>query len=71
MGFVYADVPLGDADFGKAVPCRCALKTSAREQRARLESYSQLGALTRLTFANLLPHGRSGDPADQEQFSRA
>lgn len=38
---------------------------------ARLQRYSNLGALTRLTFDNLIPEGRSGDPSDQERFRRA
>jgi len=33
--------------------------------------YSNLGSLTRFTFDNLLPQGRSGNPANQEQFTRA
>ncbi len=33
--------------------------------------YSNLGSLTRFTFDNLLPQGRSGNPINQEQFRRA
>jgi len=36
-----------------------------------LQRYSNLGSLTRLTFDNLLPQGRSENPANQEQFSHA
>ncbi len=36
-----------------------------------MERYSNLGALTRLTFDNLIPQGRSGDPNDQEGFAVA
>ncbi|GAI66836.1 unnamed protein product, partial [marine sediment metagenome] len=32
--------------------------------------YSNLGSLTRFTFDSLLPRGRSGNPINQEQFSR-
>ncbi len=71
VGFVYTNAPLGHPDFGRAVPCRCAGKESGQESQTRLERYSNLGALTRLTFDNLLPQGRSGDSADQTQFSRA
>ncbi|MDP2931484.1 MAG: ATP-binding protein [Chloroflexota bacterium] len=70
-GFVYADVPLGHPDFGKAKPCRCARAELDKESQARLERYSNLGTLTRLTFDNLLPEGRSGDPANQARFKRA
>ncbi len=37
---------------------------------SRLEKYSNLGPLTRLTFDNLLPRGRSSDPQNQERFSQ-
>jgi DNA replication protein DnaC len=36
---------------------------------SRLERYSNLGALTRLTFDNLSPQGRSEDAENQKQFS--
>ena len=70
-GFVYANVPVGHPDFGKAVPCRCTREESERERQTRLECYSNLGALTRLTFANLIPEGRSGDANKQERFTAA
>lgn len=38
---------------------------------ARLQRYSNLGSLTRLTFDNLVSQGRSGDPPNQERFLRA
>ena len=70
-GFVYVDVPLGHPDFGKTVPCRCTREELGKERQARLQRYSNLGSLTRLTFDNLLPQGRSRNPTSQEQFSRA
>ncbi len=41
-----------------------------KERQNHLQRYSNLGSLTRLTFDNLIPQGRSGDPTNQEQFSR-
>jgi len=70
-GFVYTNVPVGHPDFGKAVPCRCIRKESEKERQARLERYSNLGALTRLTFDNLIPQGRSGDTNNQQRFTAA
>ena len=70
-GFVYADVPLGHPEFGKAIPCRCAKEGLVKEGQARLQRYSNLGSLTRLTFDDLLTQGRSGEPTNQERFSRA
>lgn len=40
----------------------------AGERQARLQRYSNLGPLVRLTFANLIPRGRSSSPADQQAF---
>ncbi|MCD6299929.1 MAG: ATP-binding protein [Dehalococcoidales bacterium] len=71
VGYVYLDVPVGHPDFGRVVPCRCRLKELEKERQAHLLRYSNLGALTRFTFDNLVPQGRSGDPLNQEQFNRA
>ncbi len=53
------------------IPCRCAQKASSEERHGRLQSYSNLGLLTRLTFASLNPQGRSEDPNSQKKFSQA
>ena len=53
------------------VPCSCTRKEAAGERRNRLIQYSNLGSLTRLTFENLEPDGKSGNQASQEQFGRA
>jgi len=63
-------LPLGHPDFGKAFPCRCAVHEQEGERLARLQRYSNLGPLTRLTFANLSSRGRSSNPRDQERFRR-
>jgi DNA replication protein DnaC len=41
---------------------------SPNERQQRLQNYSSLGPLTRLTFANLLEQGRSTNPRDRELF---
>jgi DNA replication protein DnaC len=69
-GFVRRDVPLGHPDFGKAFPCRCAVHEREGERLVRLQRYSNLGPLTRLTFANLSSQGRSSNPRDQDRFRR-
>ena len=69
-GFLRRDLALGHPEFGKAIPCRCVLSESEEERTARLQRYSSLGPLTRLTFANLIDRGRSMNPRDQEQFRR-
>ncbi len=64
------DVPLGHAEFGRAIPCRCALDESEEARLSRLQRYSSLGPLTRLTFENLIARGRSRNPRDQDQFRK-
>jgi len=64
-------LPSGKPDYSQVVPCRCTQQKSDKERQVRLQRYSNLGSLTRLTFDNLLPQGRSENPASQEQFSRA
>jgi DNA replication protein DnaC len=70
-GFVRKDVPLDHPDFGRAFPCRCVLEEREEERLARLRRYSNLGPLTRLTFANLMSRGRTTDPGNQERFTKA
>ena len=69
--FVYPLLPSGEPDFGQVVPCRCTQQELDKGRQARLQRYSNLGSLTRLTFDNLLPQGRSKNPINQEQFNRA
>jgi DNA replication protein DnaC len=58
------------ADFGKAVPCRCATDESGEARAERLVRYSSIGALARLTFRDLIPRGRSTTQREQEQYKR-
>jgi DNA replication protein DnaC len=71
VGFVRKRVPLGHPDFGRAVPCACTQHEGEAERTARLERYSNLGLLRRMTFATLIPHGRSPDPVHQQRFAHA
>jgi len=65
---VVLDLPVGHPDFGKTFPCRCTLKKLAEGRVDRLEQYSNLGPLVRLTFENLQPCGLSDDPRLQQQY---
>ncbi|MDP2953182.1 MAG: ATP-binding protein, partial [Chloroflexota bacterium] len=65
------DVPVGHPDFGKSFPCRCVKEKMQKGRPDRLQRYSNLGPLTRLTFESLLVQGRSGDPENQARFARA
>ncbi len=68
VGFVRKAVPFGHPDFGRAFPCQCVLHEREEQRLARLRQYSNLGPLTRLTFANLISRGRSSNRRDQERF---
>ncbi len=70
-GFVHPLLASGKPDFSRVIPCSCTQKELGKEHQTRLQQYSNLGLLTRLTFDNLLPQGRSENPINQEQFSRA
>jgi DNA replication protein DnaC len=41
---------------------------TAETRLSRLQRYSSLGPLTRLTFDNLIEHGRSTNPRDRDLF---
>jgi len=68
--FVHPLLPSGKPDFSHVVPCRCTQQGLDEGRQARLQRYSNLGALTRLTFDNLLPQGTGENPINQGQFSR-
>ena len=70
-GFVRRAVRLGHPDFGKAFPCECTEDESEDARLARLRRYSNLGPLSRLTFDNLSPLGRSANATHQKHFSAA
>jgi DNA replication protein DnaC len=68
--FVYPLLPTGKPDYSRVVPCQCTQKEAAEGRQAHLQRYSNLGSLTRLTFASI-PKGKSESSATQEQFKRA
>jgi DNA replication protein DnaC len=70
-GVVHPRLPSGKPDYSRVVPCRCIQKELDKERQTRLQRYSNLSSLTRLTFGNLLPQGINGNPVNQEQFGRA
>ncbi|MDO8670223.1 MAG: ATP-binding protein, partial [Dehalococcoidia bacterium] len=71
IGFVRVDVPVGDPDFGKALPCDCRLRDVAEHIVGRLEKLSNLGPLARLTFEKFRPDGLSSDPVRQARARQA
>jgi DNA replication protein DnaC len=69
-GFLRRDVPATDPAFGQLIVCPCKQTEVADRRRSRLERLSNLGPLTRLTFDNLLPEGRSSDPSRRDRYRR-
>jgi len=70
VGFVHPPLSSGKPDFSRVVACRCTQQELDKGRQTHLLRYSNLGSLTRFTFDNLLPQGRSGNPVNQEQFHR-
>ena len=67
-GFVHPLLASGKPDFSRVVACRCTRGELDKGRQTHLQRYSNLGSLTHLTFDNLAPEGRSGNPTHQEQF---
>ena len=70
-GFVHPVSASGRADFSRVVPCQCSRHELKREKLVQLQQYSNLGALSRLTFDNLLPTGRYDEATLQQNFTPA
>lgn len=65
---VTLDVTSDHPDFGKPFPCSCTLKELDKTRIERLERYSNLGPLIRLTFENLQPKGIDSNAQMQARF---
>ena len=65
------DVPVGHPDFGRAVACQCQIDTSESERETRLRRYSNLGPLSRMTFASANPNGLGASPENAWLFAAA
>jgi DNA replication protein DnaC len=63
-GYICYDVPRDHPDFGRAVPCRCRTEEISVARRSKLERLSNLGALTRHRFDNLIADGRNPESPD-------
>jgi DNA replication protein DnaC len=64
FGFVRKDVPVGDPDFGRAIPCECRRD----EVRDRLRRRSQIGALADRNFETFEPKGST---RERQQLAHA
>ncbi len=68
-GFLRRDLPVDHPDFGRAVPCECALRKLEKRNADMLQKWSDLGALSRLTFDNFMAEGPT--PAQQRSLQVA
>jgi DNA replication protein DnaC len=68
---VHPLLPSGRPDYGRTVPCSCVKSKQDNQRQSRLKQYSNLGALVRFTFDNLIPEGRSSSPQAQARFHQA
>jgi DNA replication protein DnaC len=55
MGYLRYDVPYGDPNFGKIVPCRCKEQERTAERTTRIREQSRLGPMAHKRFNTLDP----------------
>ena len=70
-GWVRKDVPIGHPDFGEAFPCHCRETANPISRVAALRRYSNLGPLSRITFAATKLEGPLPDAISQGMFAQA
>ena len=56
-GWVSKRVPVDHPDFGEAFPCRCQQQRNPEQRSEILRRYSNLGALSRISFEETRPEG--------------
>lgn len=54
MGVVRRDLPIDHPEFGQAVPCECSLRKMEERRLELLRRWSDIGALTHLTFESFV-----------------
>jgi DNA replication protein DnaC len=60
VGFLRRDLPVGDPNFGKLVPCICRQNETNQAARYRLYQLSNLEAFRTMSFASFSVQGRLG-----------
>lgn len=60
VGFLRRDLPVGDPNFGKLVPCICRQNETNQAARYRLYQLSNLEAFKTMSFASFSVQGRLG-----------
>lgn len=70
VGFYRRDVPVGDPDFGRAIPCDCQVAAREQSRLERLREASNLGQLSRMTFESFVPEGYGLLPQVRDNLRR-
>jgi len=70
-GFVRRDVPVGDPDFGRAIPCECKLRETQQASVDNLRNASGLVHLSQMTFASFRPEGIGLNPDKRKNLRDA
>ena len=70
-GWVSKSVPIDHPDFGQAFPCRCQQGDEPAARTSALRRYSNLGPLSRITFASTWVKGPLPDTGSQQRFQQA
>ena len=70
-GWVTKNVPVGHPDFGEAFPCQCQKTADPLSRTQALRRFSNLGPLSRVTFAVTKPEGPLPDTGSHGMFARA
>ena len=68
-GWVTRRVHIGHPEFGQAVPCTCQQTQDANTRAAALRRYSNLGALSRISFSTTDLEGPLSDASSRQMFS--
>ncbi len=71
FGWLTKKVPVGHPEFGVAFPCDCQETSEPAARVASLRRYSNLGPLSRVTFAATQQEGPLTDPASRTLFGQA
>ena len=69
-GWISKRVSVGHPDFGEAFPCRCQQTSNHSERLASLQRYSNLGPLSRISFAATRGEGPLPDAGSQTLFAQ-
>jgi DNA replication protein DnaC len=70
-GYLRHDVPPGDPDFGRAIPCQCKLEEISEKRLQDLQRASNMGLLSHMTFENFRQDGVALGPREQKNLREA